>query len=222
MRRRILAIVSAAVIAVLLLTGCSNGFKQASLVNVAKKNDLKQLTLTELEKFFDGESYSVGEPYENKFINSGYYVAKDSEEATYALKKHYRQDANDSIGLKDLALCGKDDVFFGIVMTAESEENANKLYFEWLDIMAKALPEPGTAINTKPVITNLFPGCTGQTILAFIPKEKPSLRLHTLLIQKRTAKIWKSSSSSLGLSRLSLQFDLPKYIFLPFFFVINL
>ena len=136
MRRRILAIVSAAVIAVLLLTGCSNGFKQASLVNVAKKNDLKQLTLTELEKFFDGESYSVGEPYENKFINSGYYVAKDSEEATYALKKHYRQDANDSIGLKDLALCGKDDVFFGIVMTAESEENANNLYFEWLDIMA--------------------------------------------------------------------------------------
>ena len=135
MRRRMLAIISVAVISVMLLTGCSKGFKQAPLVDYAKKNGLKQLTLPELEKLYDGESYSVDEPYENKFINSGYYVAKDSEEATYALKKHYRQDANDSIGLKDLALCGKDDCFFWIVMTAENEENANKLYVEWIDIM---------------------------------------------------------------------------------------
>ena len=136
MRRRMLAIITVAVISAMLLTGCSKGFKQASLVNAAKKNGLKQLTLNELEKSFEGESYSVGEPYENNSINSGYYVAKDGEEATNVLKKHFRQDANDILGLKDMALCEKDDCFFGIVMTAENEENASKLYYEWLDNMA--------------------------------------------------------------------------------------
>ena len=135
MRKRMLTIISVAVISVLLLTGCSKGFKQASLVNAAKKNGLKQLTLQELEKSFEGESFSVGEPYENNSIKSGYYVAKDSEEATNVLNKHYRQDANDIIRLKDFTLCGKDDCFFGAVMTAESEEYADKLFYEWIDIV---------------------------------------------------------------------------------------
>ena len=131
MRKRILTIVSAAVISVMLLTGCSGDFKSSSIVNAAKKNGMQQMTSEELKKRFEGESYSADEPYENSKEPPAYYVANDSEEATYIQKTYLSTDSNNAVFVKELVIFGGDECIEGFLMVAGNEDDATRLYNEW-------------------------------------------------------------------------------------------
>lgn len=127
---RMLAPVLAAAFAVLCLSGCSKEFKTNSVVNLAKKNGMDQISITEMERRWGG-----GELTETEYLQTqtpAYYVSENSNEANSFYAKHLKLGSTDIPGLEELVICeGSDDTFGTILMRTVSEESAKKIYQEW-------------------------------------------------------------------------------------------
>lgn len=129
---RLFASLLAAVFAVLCFSGCSKEFKTDSVVNLAKKNGMNQISVIELERRWAGGSLSETEYLQTQ--TPAYYVSSSSDEANSLYAKHLSFDKSDIPGLEELVVCeGAYETFGTLLMRTVSEESAKKIYQGWAE-----------------------------------------------------------------------------------------
>ena len=143
MKTKIMSIAIAAVMAVVSLTGCSNGIKKDTVIKTAKEYGMVQQ-----DKFTKAVGYS----------NDGYsifYVSKDSEEADYIRKMFLHTGQKEDFGVKETIWCIESKVSHRkdtgpisvseikemrtsiLVMTTKDAKSAKELYdanAEWITL----------------------------------------------------------------------------------------
>ena len=141
MKKKMLSLAAAITMAVVSLTGCSNGIKKDTVIKTAKEYGMVQQDKLVKAFSFGNDGYSV------------FYVSKDSEEADYIRKLAMHAGLQEDFALKETIACieskvahSKDEPGLSmseyqemrttvIVMTAKDAKTAKKLYdtnAEWV------------------------------------------------------------------------------------------
>ena len=143
MKKKMLSMAAAITMAIVSLTGCSNGIKKDTVIKTAKEYGMVQQDKLVNALSFGTDGYSV------------FYVSKDSEEADYTRKLVLHAGQHEDFALKEAIVCIESKVSHRkdtapisvsemqemrttiLIMTTKDAKSAKKLYdanAEWITL----------------------------------------------------------------------------------------